>query len=239
MRILLATLQSHSHIVGDIERGVKIFEDGGIEFAELGGDEYTAAVPHKDGEKRNVFIKISHNKCDIEKVGCYCTRRYKKLMICQHVVAAVLQIQGGIIESRLEVGKIAAVKLFVNQANTANVVESGELEVFSTPSMIAAMEKAACHCLEDGLEEGETSVGTKISVEHIAATPVGKMVTAVARIDGVFGRRIELSVTAYEGEKNVSMLSALDGMPLAKKIGFGSHTRAIVDADKFMARLLQ
>ena len=88
--------------------------------------------------------------------------------------------------------------------------------------MIALMEKASCACLEGALEAGETTVGIKISVEHIAATGLGAEVCAVAQIENVSGRLIELTVTAFEGEK---------------KIGFGSHVRAVVDEKRFMDKV--
>jgi predicted thioesterase len=52
-------------------------------------------------------------------------------------------------------------------------MKSGSLSVFATPSLIALMEQAACECLADCLEEGQTSVGSSINVEHTAAGPVG------------------------------------------------------------------
>lgn len=59
----------------------------------------------------------------------------------------------------------------VTQEVTAAAVGSGLLPVFSTPSLIALMENAAVNALEGTLDEGVTTVGTMISIEHLAATP--------------------------------------------------------------------
>jgi len=88
--------------------------------------------------------------------------------------------------------------------------------------MIALMERAACECLSDCLEEGQTSVGTMVNVEHITASPIGAEITATATIESVFGRKIEFVVTASNGER---------------EIGRGKHTRMIVDAERFMKKV--
>ena len=106
----------------------------------------------------------------------------------------------------------------VSEANTARALGSGSLNVFATPMMVALMEEAACGCLEDVLTEGETSVGVKIDVEHIAATAIGSKVSATAVIRHVSGRRIEFDVTAHDGPK---------------VIGKGLHIRQIVDRGRF------
>ena len=122
----------------------------------------------------------------------------------------------------ITVGKTAAVKTEVDESNTARAVRSGGLEVFSTPMMIALMESAACEVLSDALEAGQTSVGTQINVSHTAAAPLGSTITAAATVTSVSGRKIEFTVTASDG---------------AREIGNGTHVRFIVDETKFMAKI--
>jgi predicted thioesterase len=119
-------------------------------------------------------------------------------------------------------GKSATVFTAVSDKNTAKAVGSGSLDVFSTPMMIALMEQAACECLNDSLESGQTSVGTKINIEHLAASPLGATISASAVIESTEGRRIEFSVTADCGDI---------------QIGKGTHSRVIVDSKRFMERL--
>jgi len=130
-----------------------------------------------------------------------------------------LNKQNGIVETKLASGKSATVSATVTERDTANAVGSGSLDVFATPMMIALMERAACECLADCLYGGQTSVGTLINVEHVAASPVGAEVTATATIDSVLGRRVEFAVIANSGDR---------------VIGKGKHTRVIVDVERFM-----
>ena len=80
----------------------------------------------------------------------------------------------------ISVGAVGTASTVVTPENTAAAVGSGALPVFATPYMIALMENAAYNAIADGLEEGQSSVGTKLDVSHDAATPVGMHVTARA-----------------------------------------------------------
>ena len=122
----------------------------------------------------------------------------------------------------ISVGKSAAVSTAVSEQNTAKAVGSGSLAVFSTPMMIALMEQAACECLAEGLEPGQTSVGTEICVAHTAASPLGAVITAEAIVKEVNGRKISFKVMAKDE---------------AKEIGIGTHNRVIIDAERFMSKL--
>ena len=127
-------------------------------------------------------------------------------------------MQERITELRLVPGITATVKTVVTEDNTAKAVRSGSLDVFATPMMIALMEQAACECLADCLDEGQTSVGSLVNVEHTKPSPVGAEITATATIEFVFGRRVEFVVTASDS---------------SGEIGKGRHIRNIVDAERF------
>ncbi|MDR0271699.1 MAG: thioesterase family protein [Clostridiales bacterium] len=122
----------------------------------------------------------------------------------------------------LEIGKTATVSTTVSEKNTAKSVGSGSLDVFSTPMMIALMEQAACECIAESLEDGQTSVGTQIDVAHTAASPVDAKISATAKIEIADGRTITFSVSASD-EKN--------------QIGNGKHIRVIVNAERFMSKI--
>ena len=111
----------------------------------------------------------------------------------------------------------------VTQELTAEAVGSGALPVFGTPFMAAMMENAALTALQPFLEEGQGSVGTRLDISHDAPTPVGMTVTAEAEITGVSenGKMVEFQVSAWD-EKG--------------PIGKGTHTRAIIASEKFLAR---
>ena len=121
----------------------------------------------------------------------------------------------------ITVGLKGTVKEIVNDNNTAARVGSGSLPVFATPMMIALMEKASCVALEGSLEEGSTTVGTMVNVEHVAATPIGMEVTVESTVTAVDGRKISFEVVAFD-ETGI--------------IGKGTHDRFVVNAEKFTAK---
>lgn len=94
--------------------------------------------------------------------------------------------------------------------------------VLSTPVMILIMENAALNALKPFLDPGESAVGTRVDVRHLAATPVGKSVTGEAEVSKVEGRRIEFTVRAFDE---------------MEEIGNGTHERMLVNLAKIAERL--
>lgn len=111
----------------------------------------------------------------------------------------------------------------VTKELTAAAIGSGALPVFGTPFMAAMMENAAMTCLQNFLEEGQGSVGTHLNISHDAPTPIGMKVWAEAEIVSVSenGKMVDFAVKAWD-EKG--------------PIGAGTHTRAIIKSDKFLAK---
>lgn len=109
----------------------------------------------------------------------------------------------------------------VNDNNTAKAACSGALPVFGTPFMCALMEEASWTSIAPHLEDGEGTVGTKLNISHVSATPVGMKVWAESEVTAVDGKRIELKVSAYD-EKGL--------------IGEGTHERFIITNDRFTAK---
>ncbi len=121
----------------------------------------------------------------------------------------------------IKVGLKGTVKATVDDTNTAKIVGSGLLDVFATPMMIALMEKASCVAIENSLEDGMTTVGTMVNVEHLSATPKGMEVTVDSIVTAVDGRKISFEVIAFD-EVGI--------------IGKGTHDRFIVNAEKFTSK---
>ena len=113
--------------------------------------------------------------------------------------------------------------MVVNEGNTAEFIGSGDMAVLATPAMVALMENAAMMAVALHLDEGDTTVGGYIATSHIAPSPLGATIEAEAVVTAVVGRKIEFTVEAR-----------CDG----KVIGSGTHTRFIVNAAKFMAKLV-
>ena len=121
----------------------------------------------------------------------------------------------------LEVGVRGRADDIVTDKNTAAAAGSGGLQVFGTPFMVALMEKAAWASIAPHLAPGDSTVGTKVDISHLSATPVGMKVWAESEITLVDGKRIELKVSAYD-EKGL--------------IGEGTHERFIVTDERFQAK---
>ncbi len=119
------------------------------------------------------------------------------------------------------VGLKGRAETLVNDANTAQAACSGALPVFGTPFMCALMEEAAWKSIAPHLEAGQSTVGTRLNVSHDSATPVGMKVWAESEVTEVDGKRLLLTVTAFD-EKG--------------PIGTGIHERFIVTNDRFLSK---
>ena len=117
------------------------------------------------------------------------------------------------------VNKKIEIDRIVEKEGLASAMKSGSLDVLATPQMIAWMEEAACLCLD--LEEGTTSVGTLMNVEHVKASPLGAKIRIIAKITKEEGRKICYEVEAFQNDT---------------LIGKGVHERFIVFADKFLKK---
>jgi fluoroacetyl-CoA thioesterase len=94
-------------------------------------------------------------------------------------------------------------------------------KVYATPMMILLMEMASGAAISPHLPAGFVSVGTEVNIRHIAATPVGREVRAIARVSEVTANSVLFEVAAYDGER---------------KIGDGTHRRGIVEVARFEKR---
>lgn len=125
--------------------------------------------------------------------------------------------------TELKPGLKGCAETLVAPGNTAADIGSGALPVFSTPHMIALMEKASMAAIAPCMEEGQGSVGTHVEVSHLAATPVGMTVRAESELVAVERRMLSFRVRAYAGEE---------------LIGEGSHQRCLIMNDRFMEKTL-
>ncbi|MGE0873443.1 MAG: thioesterase family protein [Burkholderiales bacterium] len=110
----------------------------------------------------------------------------------------------------------------VGEEHTAPRVGSGMIRVLATPVMINLIEAAALEAVERFLPPGHQSLGTRLDVRHVAATPVGMRVRALAEVIEVEGRIIRFRVEARDE---------------ADLIGDGTHERVVVNVAKFDARV--
>ncbi|HEX7272588.1 MAG TPA: thioesterase family protein, partial [Casimicrobiaceae bacterium] len=120
-------------------------------------------------------------------------------------------------------GTKGSYSLTVTPEHLANRFKDATLPpVLATPVMIMVMENAALNAIKPYLEPGETAVGTRVDIRHLAATPAGRRVTGEAEVTRVDGRRIEFSVSAREADE---------------QIGVGTHERMVIDGARMSARM--
>lgn len=117
-------------------------------------------------------------------------------------------------------GLHASFSYTVTDADTAAALGSGLVPVLSTPRVLALVERATVEALEGALEEGATTVGARVELEHLLATPVGAPVEVSATLERVEGRRLEFAVEVADG-----------GRVAAR----GLITRVLVDLERFLA----
>ena len=94
--------------------------------------------------------------------------------------------------------------------------------MLGTPRLLAWCEAVTCAAIAPHLDEGSTSVGTRVSLEHLAASPVGSRSEVAATTTYVDGRQVRFTVSARQ-----------DG----RLVGNGEVTRVVVDAERFLARV--
>ena len=123
----------------------------------------------------------------------------------------------------MPIGARGSFTLVVAPDHLANRFKDAMLPpVLATPVMIMVMENAALNAMKPYLDPGESALGTRVDVRHLAATPVGRLVTGEAEITKVDGRRLEFTIRALDG---------------AEVIGTGTHERMIIDLARFSERL--
>ncbi|TDB79143.1 thioesterase [Actinomadura sp. KC216] len=113
--------------------------------------------------------------------------------------------------------------VLVGDADTAIRLGSGDVRVLGTPRLLALAEEVTVAAVGPHLDEGRTSVGTRVELEHRAASPVGMRVTVEAELLEVDGARLVFGCTATDEHGTV--------------VGTGRIERVVVDRERFLARL--
>ena len=115
----------------------------------------------------------------------------------------------------LEVGRSHQIERTVTQHLTADLFGNPGALVFATPALVALIEEAAIGCISPTLANGQSSVGTRIDIQHLAATPVGMGVRATVRVAEIDRRKVTFEVEAWD-----------DVEPIAR----GTHDRFIIES---------
>ncbi len=123
----------------------------------------------------------------------------------------------------LRVGLTGTATATVSAENTADRFDPDMVPAFATPMLISLMDNAAHEAVKNHLPEGYVSVGTRISISHIAATPQGMKVTARATLTEIYRNRLVFEAEAFDE---------------VEKIGEGRLERFVVHRESFMKKLL-
>jgi predicted thioesterase len=121
----------------------------------------------------------------------------------------------------LQIGTKGSGEALVTEVLTARALGSGELPVYATPAMLLLVEETAWKSVAPQLEPGQGTVGTRLEMAHLAATPVGRKVRCETVLTEIDRRRLTFSAVVWDE---------------AGKIGEGTHERFIVDNDRFLAK---
>lgn len=124
-------------------------------------------------------------------------------------------------KNMIQIGTKGHLEQTVSDDLCADRIGSGLVKVFATPMMIALIERTCNESVLPQLEPGQGTVGTRIDVTHISATPVGMKVWCDSEVVEVDRRRIVFSVRAYDE---------------CGLIGEGTHERFVIDTDKFQQK---
>ena len=123
---------------------------------------------------------------------------------------------------RVTPGLTGEAEMVVLESNTAVHLGSGGVSVLATPEMVRLMEKASVEAVDHLLDEGHCTVGTQLHVRHVSPTPIGMRVRAQSTLMSVDGNRLTFEVEAWDEHET---------------IGSGTHKRAIIDLNRFSARV--
>jgi predicted thioesterase len=111
----------------------------------------------------------------------------------------------------------------VEKRHLAPAWGSGLAPVLATPALVAFCEECARLIVDERLPEGQQTVGTRIDVRHLAATPLGMAITVRAELVAVEERRLKFRVEAWD---------------TAERIGVAEHERATIDVERFQKRVV-
>ena len=122
----------------------------------------------------------------------------------------------------LEAGTTNTLTVVVDESMTADRFGTSGVRVLATPMLVSYFELAAHRLAMRALEPGQGTVGSRVDIRHLAATPIGMRVTFRATLTDRDGRRLLFRVEADDEQE---------------RVGEGIHERFVVDMGRFMARI--
>ena len=121
----------------------------------------------------------------------------------------------------LQPGLVGDIRRMVSESNSAERYGNSGFPVLGTPALVGLFEEAGMAAVAGALAPNEGTVGTRVSIRHLAATPIGEEVRATARLTAVDGRRL---------------IFALEASDAVRPIADGEMERFVVDVPRFLAK---
>lgn len=122
----------------------------------------------------------------------------------------------------MEPGTKGYKEVIVTEDMAASKSGMGLPPVLSTPTLVGLMETTCYESIIGELDEGQATVGAKVDVTHMAATPIGMKVVVESELLEVKGSKLVFSVTAHDEKE---------------KVGECTHIRFIIDQKGFIENL--
>ena len=123
--------------------------------------------------------------------------------------------------STLEPGTSRTERITIDRDRTIGFLGE-EMRLYSTPSMVRDVEYTCLSLIEEHLDEGESSVGIHVAIDHLAATPLGQWVDVEVTVSEVDGRKVTLLANVHDA---------------VEQVGRGQHVRFVIDIEKHRTRL--
>jgi fluoroacetyl-CoA thioesterase len=123
--------------------------------------------------------------------------------------------------AEIPIGHRHQTSIQVTSDNAISFLGLDDARVLATPWLIAYLEMTARDAVKPYLLESEDTVGTQVNVRHLAAAPIGEVVSFSAEVIGVDGRRVQFKVEAADKHE---------------KLAEGTHERFIIDVARFAER---
>ncbi len=124
--------------------------------------------------------------------------------------------------SAISVGLTGEYRTLVTTSIAVDFLGQEEARVLGTPYLIGLLEMTARNSVKPHLNEGSDTVGTEVSIKHLAATPLGMQVTFRSEVLAVDGRRIQFRVEAFDQKESIAERT---------------HELFVIDVGKFVTRL--
>ena len=128
----------------------------------------------------------------------------------------------------MQLGDRATLEFSVTDDDTARSLGSGDLAVLGTPRLLAWCEAATCAAVATYLTAQQSSVGTRVQIDHVGASAVGALIRVTAAVTYVDGRLVRFEVVAHQGDA--------EGHE-QKVVAHGEVTRVVVDRERFLSRV--